>query len=157
MSLKQEYLTIWQCGAAGIGLVLSSVLYAVGGREWKAWRRFFGSFVLAFTLCGTAYWRGLFSWPLIATWPLISIGFHFGYGGDVFFSKVINRSVYVFVNLSAGIFLCFLLGGWKVFPVHLGVAIWTVYLGVINPLESPAEEFFISILLNVGVIMYLFL
>ena len=73
--------------------------------------------------------------------------------------KVIRRSIYAVGVCGAGLIYCLTFNGnaWLIFPLHIGVGIWSVWLGVKNPLHAKAEEFFISMLLNIGLIMYPFI
>jgi hypothetical protein len=41
-----------------------------------------------------------------------------------------------------------------VFVPHVGVGMWSIWLGVKNPIEASAEEVFICALLNIGLMMY---
>jgi len=151
-----EYDTVWQAFGAGIGLVLSSLLYSLGGRSGKWKRRFVGSFILAGTLVTLCLLRGLFSWWLLLTWPLLVAGYSIGYGADLLGVKVLKRLVYAITVISAGVVCAYLFSAWWVLIPHVGVGLWSVYLGVRNPVEAAAEEFFISMLLGLGLMMYPF-
>lgn len=154
-----EFNIIWQATGAGVGLVLSSMLYAIGGRtggpgKWV--RRFAGSFILALTIWVVCWLRECFSWGLLGVWPLLSIGYHLGYGADTLPAKIIRRSVYAITVLLAGGLMAWLLSAWAILIPHVGVGLFSVYLGVKNPTEAAFEEFFISMLLGLGLIAYPF-
>jgi len=82
-----------------------------------------------------------------------------GYGATGEWMKIIRRSVYALGVLSAGLVMAIALGGnaWIVFVPHVGVGLWSIWLGTKNPIESAAEEVFICALLNIGLMMYAFI
>lgn len=145
-------------GLSGLGLVLASWLWSYAGRDGtkKAWRRFGSTAVIAATLSLILILRGLWSWWFLALYPIMILGPVMGYGGDSMGEKIIRRLLFAAVCIAPGLLMCFVLGGaaWGVLPIHVGVGLFTVYLGTRNPVEAAAEEFFISMLLYLGLIMY---
>ena len=154
-----EYTIIWICTGAGIGLVLASMLYALGGRKYKAIRRFGASAVLTATVALSALGMGRFTWWLLLIYPFLTAGFCLGYGGDTLPEKIQRRVVYYTAVVFSGVIVCFIMQGnsWWVLPVHLFLGMGSVYLGVKNPIHAAAEEFFICMLLNLGLLMYVFI
>ena len=154
-----EYLIVWQATSAGLALVAASCLYSLGGRSGKWKRRFVASFVLASAITGIALWRGIFDWWFLLTYPILSIGFLLGYGADSTGIKILKRTIYAVTVISAGLVFCFVLGGktWLVLIPHAGIGLWSVFMGVKNPIAAAAEEFFICMILNIGLMMYLFI
>ena len=144
-----------------IGLAIGSLMYMLGGRDniSKGVRRFGGSFVIAATVNAASIVMGKWNPWFLITYPCLVFGFSLGYGGDVLFTKVIRRTIFCLGVLTASLSFVFVLGGatWLLFPLHIGVAIWTIWLGVRNPIHAAAEEFFICVLLNLGLIMYPFI
>lgn len=154
-----EFTTLYQATGAGIALVISSFLYSLGGRaggpgKWV--RRFLGSFILAATVCGLCVLRGTFNWWLMGVWPLLIGGMSLGYGAESLGGKIARRSIFCGGVVSAGALCAYFLHGWLVFIPHVGVAVWSIYLGVRNPVEASFEEWYISMLLNLGLIAYPF-
>ena len=156
--MNAEYLTVWQSFAAGAGLVIGSGLYSMGGRSRKWLRRFLGAAVLAGTVCGISAWRGIFNPFMLAVFPVLVGGFSLGYGGDQISVKLRKRALCCLAVCMAGLVMAICIGGnaWMVLPFHFGVAIFSVYLGLINPIAAAAEEFFICLILNTGLMAYAF-
>ncbi len=144
-----EYTTGYTAAGSIAGLAIMAALYMSGGRSGKWKRRFVASFIQALNTNVCFAIMGIWQAWLLLTWPIISIGLHFGYGGDTAGQKIIRRSIYCVANLAvAGIFI------WRygtpmlwVFIPNVGVAVWSIYLGVKNPLYAPAEEVFVCVLL----------
>lgn len=143
---------------AGLGLIISSGLYSFGGRYGtsKGWRRFIGSAVLALTLIIISILRGNFSFWLLLSFPLLAGGYSLGYGADEVGAKILRRGVYASAVLMAGVLCSVIWKSWWVMIPHAGVGFWSIYMGVKNPIDSPAEEFFISVLLGLGLLMHPF-
>ncbi len=146
------------CGAV-MGLCLACLLYMVGGRANKWIRRFLASGVLTATVCLSAFAMGRFSWWLAGMYLPLTVGFCMGYGGTTLYEKVRRRAACAAMVCSAGLICCFVFGGgaWWVLPIHLGIAAFTVYLGIISKVTAAAEEVFVCMLLNAGLIMYPFI
>lgn len=146
--------------AAGslLGLTIASTLYMLGGRSHKWLRRYVASFVLAMTINGTSAMLGKWNPLLLLIYPLLVFGFSLGYGGDTVWSKVLRRMAYAIGVLSAGLVASIALVGnaWWVLPFHAGVALFSTYLGVRNPIHAAAEEVFVCTTLNLGLIAYPF-
>ena len=152
-----EYLTIYQATAGLIGLVVASLLYALGGREGKWQRRYLASFVLTLTVIGLTLWKNTFSFWYLLIFPILLGGFSLGYGAEATWWKIIRRLVYALAVCSAGLVFCFVLNNWWLFIPHIGIGLFSIYLGVKNPIESAAEEILICTLLNLILIFYPFL
>lgn len=154
-----EYTIGWQASISGLGAVIGATLYWIGGRNNKAIRRILGSFILALTVNGICLWREIWSPFFLIVFPLLFAGFSLGYGADGTFHKITKRTSYALACCMSGLVFCFVLGGntWFVLIPHIGIALWSIYLGVKNPISAAAEEFFICMLLNIGLIMYPFI
>jgi len=154
-----EMVTVYQSSVAMLCLTLACFFYAWGGRSGKWKRRFVGSFVLACGLNLLFAWRGIWSPWFLATYPLLAIGFSIGYGADSLDKKLIRRLIYAFGILSSGLLVAWVLGGnaWFVLIPHVGVGLWSIWLGIKNPIEAAAEETFICALLNICLLMYPFI
>jgi len=141
-----------------IALAIMCFLYMWGGRSGKWKRRFIAAFIGALTVNLLSLAMELWSPWLLTVFPALSIGFHLGYGSDVFLTKVFKRSICALAICSAGLVCCFIFGGhaWMILPLHIGVGIWSVWLGVKNPVHAAAEETFVCLLLNAGLMMYPF-
>ena len=156
-----EYTILYTAVGALVGLVASALLYALGGRDGKWKRRFVASAILSTTVNLCSLVMGKWTWELLCTYPLLVIGFSLGYGvnnGDVMW-KVIRRALYTLGSITSGLLFIFFVSqaGWLVFVPHVGVALWSIWLGVKNPISAAAEEVFICTLLNLGLCMYPFM
>ena len=71
-----------------------------------------------------------------------------------------NRTIFALVSafVAAGLVFCVVLGGkaWVILPLHVGVGLFSIYLGLTNPIHAPAEEGLICVLLNLGFVAYPF-
>lgn len=147
--------------AAGsiVGLALMCFFYMWGGRSGKWKRRFVGALIGAVLVNLLMLSRGIWSLWFITIFPSLSIAYHLGYGSDIPLVKELKRTIYCLGVVGSGLICATVLGGnaWVVFPLHLGVGAWSIWLGVKNPLKAAAEETFVCLLLNTGLIMYPFL
>jgi len=153
-----EYVIGFQAVGALVGLVIASALYMIGGRSNKIIRRLGAAFVLTATVNILCAIRGIWQPLMLAVLPLQFAGMSLGYGADITWWKVIRRSVYASAICMSGLLMCFILGGnaWMILPLHIGVAAWSIWLAVKNPLPAAAEETFVCALLNTGLMMYPF-
>lgn len=153
-----ESIVIWQFAVAVMGLAIGSIAYSIGGYKGKWKRRFVGSFIISSTFVGVCAWRELWSPWLLLSYPMLIGTFCLPYGADTLFPKIIKRSTLVLASLAIGIGFCVLHGGnsWWVLIPHGGIAMWSVYLGVKNPIHARAEEGFICLLLCMAILMYPF-
>ena len=129
-----------------------------GGRSNKIIRRLGAAAVLALTVnLLTVFLKNWSPWFLLCL-PALFGGFSMGYGADKGYVKLIRRAIYAFCICLTGLIFCIVLGGkaWLILPVHVGVAAWSIWLGVKNPIPAAAEEVFICALLNFGLVMYPF-
>jgi hypothetical protein len=154
-----EYLTMWQSFIALILASVAALLYSWGGRKGKWKRRFIGSFVLAFAVNGLLVWRGIWNPWVLGVWPLLAIGFSMRYGANETSLKVIRRSLYALMVMSAGLLLAVVYGGnaWVLFVPHVGIGLWSVWLGVKNPIDAASEETLICAALNLCLVFYPFI
>lgn len=154
-----EGIIIWQFALAVMGLAVGSVLYSMGGYRGKWKRRFVGSFIISATFNAVCAWRGVWSPWLTLTFPLLIGTFCLPYGADTLFPKLVKRATVVAAALTTGALFCFLNGSnsWLVFGPHAGIGVWSIYLGVVNPVQARAEEGFICLLLCMGLMMYPFI
>lgn len=153
-----EEIIIWQFAVAIIGLAVGSIAYSLGGYKGKWKRRFVGSFIISSTFIGVSAWRELWSPWLLLSYPMLIGTFCLPYGADTAFPKIIKRTTIVLASLAIGVGFCIIHGGnaWWVLIPHGGIAMWSVYLGVKNPIQARAEEGFICILLCMAIMMYPF-
>ena len=153
-----EYIILYQATGALLGVVLASFLYSLGGRAGKWKRRFVASFVLAATVNVLCVLRGVWQPLMLAIWPILIGGFSLGYGADVLWLKVVRRLIYASAVLMAGVLMAFILGGnaWWVLIPHIGVGLFSVFLGVKNILPAALEEIMVCVLLNLFLITYPF-
>lgn len=149
----------WTAAGSLGGLALACGLYMQGGRKHKWIRRFLGSLVLASTVILSSIVMGIFDWWMMAVYPCLAFGFSLGYGGDDFAEKFWRRLSFALGVTSAGLTMALILGGnaWWVLAPHLGIAVWTVFLGIKNPLHAAAEEAFVCGVLNIMLCAYPFI
>ena len=142
-----------------VGLALMCFMYMWGGRSGKWKRRFVGAFIGCVLVNALMVIRGLWSPWFLTLFPALSIGFHLGYGAEIPIVKVLKRTIYCLTICGSGLICALVLGGnaWLVLPLHVGVGLWSIWLGVKNPIEAAAEETFVCLLLNAGLIMYPFI
>lgn len=154
-----EYKILYVAFGSLIGLSLSCLLYSLGGREGKWKRRFIASLILAITVSVASLVMGKFNFWLLLIYPALIAGFSMGYGADTFWGKIIRRTLYALSVIASGLVFCFTFGGntWWVLPVHAGVGLFSIYLGVKNPMAAASEEIFVCALLNIGLCMYPFI
>lgn len=151
----------WTGTVAFIGLLITAVgcfFYMLGGRSNKWLRRFIGSLI-----CSTAIWveallMGVFDWWQLLTYPLLAIVFSLGYGSDIPLTKIIKRFIVVLGSMSVGILLWLTIGGasWMILPLQFMIALGSIWLGVKNPVQAAAEEFFVCLLLTECNLLYPF-
>lgn len=154
-----EYLIGFTAVGSLIGLALGCMFYMMGGRSGKWLRRFIGSLVISTTLWVCALIMGKFNWWILGTYPILALGFSLGYGADIPLMKIIKRAIVASCVVLAGLLCAITYGGsaWMVLILHFGVALWTVFLGVKNPIQAASEEVFVCALLNLGLMMYPFI
>jgi len=155
-----EYTTNYQVVSAGLGLVIASALYSWGGRgrTTKLWRRIGSAFILGLIFNLLTLVREIWSaWFLLI--PLLLFGgFSLGYGSDYFETKLLKRTVYALAIIFSGVVVCIIMqAGWWILIPHAGIGLWSIYLGIKSIIETPAEEFFICMILNLGLLMYPFI
>lgn len=157
--MENELLVIWQFCVAMVILTIGTTSYSFGGYSGKWKRRFVGSFILSAGFNGLCAWRGLWHPLLLTAFPALITTFCLPYGADTLFPKVIKRTCVAVAVLTSGLAFCIINGGnaWYVMIPHAGVALWSVYLGVKNPIQARAEEGFICLFLCAGLLMYPFI
>lgn len=156
--MVDEYLTMYQAGIAGLILVAASFMYSWGGRSGKWKRRFIGSAILAAGVNGLCVWRGIWSPYMLIVLPCLIGGFSLGYGADTLGGKILRRSIYCLGVLMSGVVMAVVLGGhayWVLIP-HVGIGAFSIYMGSRNPIYASSEEFFICMMLNMGLLMFPF-
>lgn len=140
-------------------LAVGCFLYMWGGRNRKWIRRFVGSLVIAGTVNMMAHYLGIWQiWHLLV-WPILALGFSLGYGGDNLREKLVRRTIFTVGVVSAGLPFVLTLGGlaWTIWVLHVGVGAFSIWLGTRNPLHAAAEETFVCLVLNTGLLLYPFL
>lgn len=142
-----------------IGLSLACLLYALGGRSGKWKRRFIASLILATTVNIASLVMQRWSFWLLGTYPLLIGVFSLGYGADSTISKIVRRSIYALGVCACGGLFWPIFGYnmlWVAIP-HIGIGLFSIYLGVRNPVAAASEEIFVCALLNLGLVMYPFI
>ena len=145
-------------GLSGLGLVISSWLWSIGGRGNKFWRRFISTAIITTTVNIVSIAMHVWHWWLLAMYVAL-MGVSLGYGADSTLEKIWRRLLFAFVVTIGGLLFAFTYGGnaWLIYAMHSAIGLFTVFLGVTNPLYAPAEEFFVALLLYLGFIMYPFI
>lgn len=152
-----EYQIVWTSAFSGLGIVISALLYSLGGREDKYLRRWVASFVIATTANITAFLLSRWSPWLLTIFPAIALGYHLGYGSEDFFTRLFKRIVYiVYAIFSPAVLLSFLLHNFIILPWLVAIGVFAMFLTMRNPIFAAAEEFFLSIIMNIGWMMILF-
>jgi hypothetical protein len=147
--MTNEYSIGYLASSSLVGLAVMCLLYMIGGRSNKWIRRFIASLVQTININLCAFFMGIYSFWLLLIYPITSIGLSFGYGGETFVTKLIRRSIFCIANLGIGILFLLTYGMkmlWILIP-NIGVAMWSIYLGIRNPVYAPAEEVFVCALL----------
>lgn len=154
-----EQIVIWQFSVAMVILTIGCTLYSLGGYSGKWKRRFIGSFILSGGFNALCAWRGIWSPWLLTSFPILIGSFCLPYGADTLFPKLVKRASVVAAVLVSGLAFCLINGGnaWWVMVPHAGVGVWSIYLGVKNPIQSRAEEGFVCLFLCAGLMMYPFI
>lgn len=156
-----EMTTVYQASLAMLALTVACFFYSWGGRSGKWKRRFIGSFVLAGALNGLSLWRGMWDPWLLTIYPALIAGFSMGYGdkGRGGYIKFLRRLIYAVGVLLSGVICAFVFSGnaWYVLIPHVGVGLWSIWLGYKNPVEAAFEEVWICAILNMGLIAYPFI
>jgi len=98
---------------------------------------------------------------MLTIYPALITGFSMGYGdkGVGGYYKFARRLIYALGVLLSGLIMTIVLGGaaWAVFVPHVGIGLWSIWMGYKNPVEAAAEEGFICLILNAGLILYPFI
>lgn len=133
-------------------------LYMIGGRSRKWIRRFVGALLCSSAVCAEALLLHVFNPWMLIDYPLAVMSFHLGYGSERLKTKIAKRSLVVAASLLSGVLFCLIIGGkaWLILPLHAFIAAGSIYLGVVNPIQAAAEEFFVCALLRICNIMYPF-
>jgi len=142
-----------------LGLVACCFLWMLGGRSGKWKRRYAGSFVLALTVNLAALAMGVWDAWLLALVVTLALAFSMGYGGETTAEKVIRRTVFALGVLASGALCTLVIGGnaWMLLVPHVGVGLFSIWLGVKNPLHAAAEEVGVCFLLNGMLVFYPFI
>ena len=154
-----EYYIGWVFTGSLLGLVIASTLYWLGGRNDKIIRRLGSALTLALTVNIASLCMGRWNPYLLIIFPLLFGGFSLGYGADLFWQKVIRRTIYALGVTFSGIIFCLTVSPncfWILIP-HIGIGLFSVYMGVKNPIHAVAEEGMICVALNLGLILYPFI
>lgn len=133
-------------------------LYMVGGRSNKWIRRFIGALFCTTAVIAEALLLKVFSFFMLIDYPLTVLAFHLGYGSENLKTKIAKRSLVVACSLLSGLLFCIIIGGhaWLILPLHLVIAMGSVYMGVVNPIQAAPEEFFVCALLRLCNLLYVF-
>lgn len=148
-----EYRILWTAVGSMLGLVVASALYSLGGRQGKWKRRYVASFVLTMTVIATSLILGTFTWWSLMVYPLLIGTFSLGYGSESFIVKVLKRSLVAICGIIATLPL--IIPGMRlaILPLQVVMVPLYVWLGVRNPIPAAAEEVFICIVLNLGLVI----
>ena len=100
-----------------------------------------------------------FYWWYLAIWPLLAIGFSLGYGADIIWEKILKRTIFALMVLSSALLCAVVVGGngWLLLVYCVGVGLWSVWLGVTNPVAAAGEEFFVCMTLCLGLMGFPFI
>lgn len=132
---------------AFLSLGLFGWLYALGGRQMKALRRYVASSIFVAVCLGLAAASGHFSWWMLASWPCLAAALCMGYGANTFMAKVRRRALYgLAVGAASAPFLLPISMETFLFQVILAVCV-SVFYGVWNPTSAVAEEGAIGMLM----------
>lgn len=144
-----EYAIGYAAAGSIAGLAATCLFYMLGGRSGKWRRRYVASLIQAVNSNVCAAVMGVWSPWLLAIYPLAIAQTSLGYGADSGGGKVLRRALCALASLTIGVLFSWLYGGlaWLVFVANVGVAAWSVWLGVKNPLYAAAEEVFVCALL----------
>lgn len=154
-----ETVVTYQASLGLLGIALGCLFYSLGGRQGKWKRRFIATLIISGTVNGLCLWRGLWSPYHLIMYPLLIGATSLGYGADDFGAKVLRRSLYALAFLMSGLLMAITLGGgaWFVFALHFGVAVWSIFLGIKNPVYAAAEEVFVCLFLTAPLVIYPFI
>jgi len=139
-----------------LGLAVTCLLWMLGGRSNKWIRRYAGGVVLVTTVIMLCLLMNKYSNWLLVMYVTTIVGFSMGYGGDNLEEKLRRRITFVVGNMGSSLLMSIVLGVWTILPLHLMIALGTVWLGIKNPVHAASEEVFVCLLLNAGLIMYPF-
>lgn len=144
-----EYLIGYAAAGSIGGLALTCLLYMLGGRSGKWRRRYIASLIQAVNSNICAAIMGVWSPWILLVYPLAIAQTSLGYGADSMGGKVLRRALCAAASLTIGALFVWIYGGmaWAVLAANIGVAAWSVWLGVKNPLYAAAEEVFVCALL----------
>jgi len=152
-----EVLVMWQFIIAMVVLTIGCGLYSMGGYSGKWKRRFVASFIISGGFNALCAWRGLWNPYLLTAFPVLIGAFCLPYGADTLFPKLLKRFCVVAAVIASGLAFCMTNDkGWLVMVPHAGIGAWSMYLGVVNPIQARAEEGFICLFLSAGLLMYPF-
>ena len=152
-----EYQIVWTSAFAGLGIVLSALLYSLGGREDKYLRRWIASFVIATAANITAVFLSRWSPWFLVIFPATALGYHLGYGSEDFFTRLFKRIIYITYGIFVpAIILSFVFHNFIILPWLVAFEVFAMFLTIRNPIYAAAEEFFLSMIMNIGWMMILF-
>lgn len=156
-----EYTIVWQSCLAMVVSGLCAGLYSLGGRKWKAWRRWFASLLFTATFCLIAYWHLDFSWWLLLLYPGLLLQYSLGYGDDDVTARVRMRLGICLVMLINGIIAGIVLGIslsniTVIVIIQALVGIASVVFAVKNPFQAAFEEAFVCMITTMPLMGYLF-
>lgn len=144
-------MTEWQIlflGVAKLGLIVGySCLYAIGGRAWKAIRRFVAPAVLFGGIYGLSFNYTNISLivVLVVSYWLLAFSLCLGYGGNTSGEKFLRRLKCGLAMTLAGLPLVILTGSWLLLGLQVTVGtLCMLILGIFNPVEAAEEELLIG-------------
>lgn len=142
-----------------VGLVITCVLWMLGGRKGKWKRRYVGSAIMSTTVIALCVLMNKFDPWLLVLYVTLAVSYSMGYGGDDLWEKTRRRSLFVLGNLASGAVLMVVLGvPFLWIPlIHLGVSLWTIPLGISSSIHAASEEVFVCALLNIMLLAYPFI
>lgn len=127
-------------------LSLFVFLYVIGGRRWKAVRRFVASGFLIASVTGISFLTDTFSLWFIVPFTVLIIGLQVGYGGETTSEKIKRRAFYGFMIGLGGLILGFSTGMILFGICQLVLATTaSVLFGVLNPTTAVDEEALIAL------------
>ena len=132
-------LFVWFCKMMVV--VISGLLYRVGGQVNKAFRRFLMPIFYMSACVGISFWKGYeFNWIMLISLPLFIGTLHLGYSNNEGKGWIKRLKIAALLSLSFLPF-AFVFGRWEVYIAHcilcfLGMG----YFGITNPFDEAVTE-----------------
>lgn len=137
-----EMTQVWLGALRVFVLMLSSVLYALGGRMKKAlFRRILGTLALTGGTIGISFITGSFTWWFFLSLPAYFTALSLGYGGDTFSEKFFKRLMCGFVLGASSLTFAAFTGMWLLSTLQIILAVGAhLWLGLFNCSGDAVRE-----------------